>query len=122
MAFAHLTLATRDVARTREFFTRAMGWRPIERPNNIPMAAAWLQIAPGQELHLVEAPDFAPTPCDREYGRHTAFFWPRAEFPALKQRLVEAGAELIDPLRPTPVERFFFREPNGYIIEIVASE
>jgi hypothetical protein len=26
---------------------------------------------------------------------------------------------VIDPLRETPFERFFFRDPNGYIFEVV---
>ena len=34
--------------------------------------------------------------------------------------LLEPGAVLIDPIRPTPFERFFFREPvNGYIFEMI---
>jgi hypothetical protein len=38
----------------------------------------------------------------------------------LKQRLIEHSATLIDPLRPAPFERFFFREPvNGYVFEVI---
>ena len=43
------------------------------------------------------------------------------ELPALKERLLAHGAELIDPIRETPFERFFFREPNGYIFEMVSA-
>jgi catechol 2,3-dioxygenase-like lactoylglutathione lyase family enzyme len=119
LAILHCTLATRDVARTSDFFAAALGWRPIERPGNIPMAAAWLEIAPGQELHLVEVPDFEPSPFDREFGRHVAFSHPRDDFAGLKERLTQHGAELIAPERPTPFERFFFRDPNGYVFEVV---
>ncbi len=36
------------------------------------------------------------------------------------RRLVQHGAELIEPLRATPFERFFFREPvNGYLFEVI---
>ncbi|MBT6660319.1 MAG: glyoxalase, partial [Verrucomicrobia bacterium] len=52
MSFAHLTLATRDVIASRDFFAGTLGWEPIERPGNIDVEAAWLRIAPGQELHL----------------------------------------------------------------------
>ena len=32
-------------------------------------------------------------------------------------------AELFDSLRPTPFERFFFREPvNGYVFEIIDAD
>ncbi len=122
MPFAHFTLATRDVRRTSRFFEMALGWRPLNRPSNIPMPAAWLEIAPGQELHLVEVADFQASPFDREYGRHIAISYPKADFPGLKERLVAHGAELIAPLRETPFERFFFKDPNGYVFEVMAAE
>ncbi len=122
MAIAHFTLATRDVRRTSAFFTATLGWKPVDRPNNIPMAAAWLEIASGQELHLVEVADFAPSPFEREFGRHIAIAYPLAGFAGLKERLKGQGAEAIAPPRPTPFERFFFRDPNGYIFEVVPAE
>ena len=45
--------------------------------------------------------------------------YPVDGFPALKDRLTERGAELIDPIRETPFERFFLRDINGYIFEVV---
>jgi hypothetical protein len=40
----------------------------------------------------------------------------------LKDRLQRHGAELIDPDRPTTMERFFFRDPDGYVFEVVGVE
>jgi catechol 2,3-dioxygenase-like lactoylglutathione lyase family enzyme len=120
MSLAHVTLATRDVRATSRFVEATLGWKPIDRPSNIPMAAAWLEIAPGQELHLVEVPDYAPSPFDRENGRHIALRYPASQIPGLKSRLTAQGAEIIAPLRETPFERFFFRDPNGYIFEVIA--
>ncbi|MBI2926119.1 MAG: VOC family protein [Verrucomicrobia bacterium] len=117
--FAHLTLATRDVQKSSLFFLEALGWKPIPRPSNIGRPAAWLTIAPGQELHLLQVDDFEPSPFEKEFGRHVALFYPVAEFDALKQRLGQQGAELIAPERPTPFQRFFFKDPNGYIFEII---
>ena len=122
MAFAHFTMATRDVSRTRDFFAAALRWQPIDRPSNIDMPAAWLSIAPGQELHLLEVPEFEPSPFEREFGRHFAITWPREDVAGLKDRLIQNGAELIDPLRATPAERFFFQEPNGYVFEVIVEE
>jgi catechol 2,3-dioxygenase-like lactoylglutathione lyase family enzyme len=115
-------LATRDVARSRDFFAATLGWRPIQRPNNIGQPAAWLEIAPGQELHLIEVSDFQPSGFEKEYGRHLAIEFDEREFAALKSRLTEHGAELIAPIRPTPFERFFFQDPNGYVFEVVAAQ
>lgn len=122
MPLAHLTLATRDVPRAATFFAEALGWRPIARPNNIGRPAAWLEIGPGQELHLIEVAGFASSPFEAEFGRHTAVSFPQAEFDNLKRRLVAHGAALIDAERPTPFARFFFRNPDGYVFEVVAEE
>jgi catechol 2,3-dioxygenase-like lactoylglutathione lyase family enzyme len=122
MAIAHFTLATRDVPRSARFFEAVLGWRPIGRPGNIGRAAAWLEIAPGQELHLVEVADFEPSPFEREFGRHVALSIPKASFARLKVELERHGGTLILALRDTPFERFFFRDPNGYCFEIVEAE
>ncbi|HEY7314124.1 MAG TPA: VOC family protein [Gemmataceae bacterium] len=122
MSLLHLTLATRDVRKAESFFSGALGWRAIARPNNIGRPAAWLEIAPGQELHLIEVAAFASSPFEAEFGRHIALAVPRAEFDALKRRLVQHGATLIEPERPTPFARFFFRNPDGYVFEVVEAE
>jgi catechol 2,3-dioxygenase-like lactoylglutathione lyase family enzyme len=119
---AHLTLATRDVQASLTFFAGALGWRPISRPGNIGRPAGRLEIAPGQELHLVEVPDFEPSSFEAEFGRHVALALPRIEFDPLKRRLLAHGATLIEPERPTPFARFFFRDPNGYVFEVVEAD
>lgn len=122
MPLVHLTLATRDVRRAEAFFAQALGWRPLSRPGNIGRPAAWLEIAPGQERHLVEVPGFEPSPFEAEFGRHVAVAVPGAEFDGLKGRLKDPGAALVEPERPTPFERFFFRCPDGYVFEVVPTE
>jgi len=122
MPLAHITLATRDVQKTHAFFAETLGWRPIHKPGNIGRPAAWLEIAPGQELHIVEVAGYEPSPFEAEFGRHLAFAVPLAEFDALKRRIVQLGGSLIAPVRQTPFARFFFRDPNGYVFEILASE
>ena len=120
MSLAHLTLATQHVDRTAAFFERTLGYTTNPVPRNSPTDALWLDIGRGQEMHILYVEGFIVSPFEREFGRHIAVFHPRQDFPALKQRLIEQGAELIEPLRPTPFERFFFREPvNGYVFEVV---
>ena len=119
MGLAHITLATRDVRRSVDFFREALGWQPVARPGNIAPGAAWLAISPEVELHLIEEPEFQPSRFEQEFGRHIAVTFTRAEFPRLKARLKGLGASLIDPVRETPFERFFFRDPNGYVFEVV---
>ena len=122
MSFAHLTLATQDVVASSQFFQKTMGWTPISRPGNIDRTADWLNIAPGQQLHLLRVDDFQVSPFEAEFGRHFAVFYKGSEFKSLKSRLIENRAELIDPIRETPFERFFFKDPNGYIFEVIDEE
>ena len=123
--FAHLTIATSDVQKTSAFYQRTLGWAPIHMPGNIDLDAAWLCIDSGpadvaaQQLHILHVPDFEPSPWEQEFGRHVAVFYPGAEFAALKQRIRDAGGELVDAIRETPFERFFFRDPNGYMFEVI---
>lgn len=122
MAFAHFTLATRDLSKSRDFYAEALGWQPIARPSNAPLPTTWLEIAPGQEVHLVQVDDFVVSAFEREYGRHIALAFPVTEFEQLKKRLVACGGELVTPDRPTPFERFFFKDPNGYVFEVVDAD
>ncbi len=120
MALAHFTLATRDIDRTAAFLERTLGYARKRLPPNVVGDAIWLDIGGGQELHVLRVPDFEMSGFEAEYGRHVALFHPLSDFPALKARLVGEGGVLIDPIRPTPFERFFFREPvNGYVFEVI---
>ena len=119
MTFAHLTLATRDVPATIAFFEQTLGWNEIPRPGNIDRKGAWLDMGAGQQVHLLEVEEFRPSDFEDEFGRHVAIFFSGAEFGPLKQRLAEANAQIIDPQRSTPFERFFFRDPNGYVFEVI---
>ncbi|MAP72712.1 MAG: hypothetical protein CMJ55_00435 [Planctomycetaceae bacterium] len=122
MSFAHLTLATQDVVASSQFFQNTMGWTPISRPGNIDRTADWLNIAPGQQLHLLRVEGFEVSTFEAEFGRHFAVFYKGSQFNSLKARLVENHAELINPIRDTPFERFFFKDPNGYIFEVIDEE
>jgi len=119
MSIAHITLLTKDIIPFKEFFIKTLHWQPIEKPGNIAVTAAWLQIAPGQELHILENKEFDSLKFEQEYGRHIAIRWPEHEFESLKQRLTQHGAEIITAKRPTSFARFFFRSPDNYIFEVV---
>ncbi len=120
MSLAHLTLPSREVEKTVTFLEQTLGYTRDPVPDNVPDETVWLNIGAGQQVHVFYVEGFEVSPFEREFGRHVAVLHPLADFEALKQRLVERGAELIDPLRPTPFERFFFREPtNGYIFEVI---
>jgi catechol 2,3-dioxygenase-like lactoylglutathione lyase family enzyme len=120
MSLAHLTLATRDVEKTALFLEQTLGYPRDAVPANVMDPAVWLNIGNGQQIHLTYVEGFEVSPFEREFGRHIAVYHPLAKFERLKQAIVQAGGELIEPLRPTPFERLFFREPvNGYVFEVI---
>jgi len=120
MSLAHFTLPTRDVEGTASFFERTFGYGRGQVPGNTPVEALWLDIGRGQEMHIFFVDGFEVSPFESEFGRHVAVFQPLAAFAELKSRIVAQGGVIIDPLRTTPFERFFFREPvNGYVFEVI---
>ena len=120
MSLAHLTLPTRDVGRTASFLEQTLGYARDPLPANVMDEAVWFNLGNGQQIHLLYVEGFEVSRFEREFGRHVAIFYPRSEFERLKQALAQSGAELIEPLRATPFDRFFFREPvNGYVFEVI---
>jgi catechol 2,3-dioxygenase-like lactoylglutathione lyase family enzyme len=120
MSLAHLTLPTREVEKTAVFLERTLRYSRVAVPANSPVELVWLDIGHGQTLHVFYVEAFSVSPFESEFGRHVAVFHPRSDFADLRARLAEQGAEIIEPRRATPFERFFFREPiNGYVFEVV---
>ena len=122
MSIAHITFATPDVAAAAEFYSQTLGWQIVHHALNIECPAAWLQIGVDQQLHLLQIPEFRPSEFEGEFGRHLAVIVPLADFAGLQNRLRAHDAEIISPQRTTPFQRFFFRSPDGYIIEVVEKE
>ena len=121
--FAHLTLPTQRVEETTRFLENILGCRRKPVPDNSPVDARWLDIGHGQELHVFFVDGFRVSPFEAEFGRHVALFHPLDDFHAVRRRIADAGGELVEPLRATPFERLFFREPiNGYLFELIDRE
>ena len=119
MSFAHFTLATRDPQKTGAFFEATLGYSQVETPDNSPRDICWLEIGPGQQMHLVRVDDFEISEHEKEFGRHIALFHDLDAFDSLKQRLEDNDARLVEPLRETPHQRFFFETPEGYLFEVI---
>ena len=97
--------------RSTAFFHEVMGWTPIGRPRQQRDARRpGCRVAPGQELHLVEVPEFEPSPFEQEYGRHVAVSVPRSAVPgpqgsAGRVRDHADRARSRDPVRPVLLPR-----------------
>lgn len=111
MGLSHVTLPTREVQATALFLEKTLGYTREHPPANSPVETVWLNAHNGQQLHVVLVDGFAVSPFEGEFGRHIALFHPVAQFAELKQQLERLGAQVFDPERPSPIARFFFREP-----------
>lgn len=119
-SIAHFTLATRDVEATARFIERTLGYSRKPLPATAIGPVVWFDVGSGQEMHVLHVAGFEISAHEAEFGRHVALFHPLPDFPDLKARLEREGAALIEPIRPTPFERFFFRDPvNGYVFEVI---
>ena len=120
MRLAHFTIPTRDGDGTTEFFQTLMSWREIPVPDNVEVQVRWLDLGRGAQMHVLGIDDFEVSPFEREYGRHFAFFVSAERIADIKERLPrDYGIPVQPPLRATPFERFFFNDPNGYLIEVI---
>ncbi|MBI1247839.1 hypothetical protein GC197_08310 [bacterium] len=119
MTLAHLTIATPDSKGTSEFFQKVFDWPLVHRPANVDLTTYWLDIGQGQQVHVLEVDGFQVSPFEKEFGRHFAFLFPAAQLAQIRQRLEELNVEVIPAIRPTPFERFFFTDPNGYMFEVI---
>jgi catechol 2,3-dioxygenase-like lactoylglutathione lyase family enzyme len=121
MSLAHLTLPTQAVERTARFFEQMLAYTRDTAPANSPMETVWLATGGGQQMHIIYVEGFEVSPFEGEFGRHIAIFHPAGDIAALKERLQGAGTHLMQPMRPSGQERFFFRDPiNGYVFEVIA--
>jgi len=121
MSLAHLTMPTQAVERTARFLEQTFGYTRDSAPANSPMETVWLATGGGQQIHIIHVDGFEVSPFEGEFGRHLAILYPAQEIAALKERVVAAGTQPVQPLRPSAHERFFFREPvNGYVFEVIA--
>ncbi len=118
--FAHVTLGTQDVQQTAAFLEQTFGYARADVPPNVDRESVWLKLGGGQQMHIVFVEGFQVSPFEQEFGRHMALYFPVDRFPWLRAKLQELGAELVEPLRTTPFERIFFRDPvNGYFFEVI---
>ncbi|MFP6901441.1 MAG: VOC family protein [Opitutales bacterium] len=120
MSLVHFTIPTRDLDGTTKFFLDLMGWAEIPVPDNVEVNVRWLDLGAGAQMHVLGIDDFEASPFEKEYGRHFAFFVSAERLADIKERLPrDYGIPIQPPLRPTPFERFFFNDPNGYLIEVI---
>ena len=101
--------------RVREFYAGTLGLREKPVPKVVqPLGWIWFDTgSPGVELHCV--PDQEPVPGNTRHH----FCLQIADLEKQREKLVEAGFEIVEA-RPLPLRpRFFARDPFNNLIEFV---
>ena len=122
---SHLELECTDLARSREFYTRAVGLRVRDEA---PGSHVVLDVASGQLLILRQVERVAPKGLEVSRfssGPHYAFFVEPGEWRALLAQLDARGVPWNDREHAGPRPRgeagAYFSDPDGYTVQLITS-
>ncbi len=110
--YLHATILVRDLERTREFYTKVLGLREINRPR-FNFSGTWFAIG-DLELHIVVKEDLKGNSALTD-DRHIALGV--AEFDKVPGHLQELGIAFRRGSNPAR-QQIFFRDPDGNLIEL----
>ena len=125
MRLQHVGLIVRDLDRSRRFYAGALGLEEVPRPSNFTFDGAWFRFG-GTEIHLLAEAhttggagqgDAGPG-ADRGLTHHLAC--EVDDLQAARSRLAAHGVELEGGPMPRGdgVTQVFFRDPDGYVLEL----
>jgi catechol 2,3-dioxygenase-like lactoylglutathione lyase family enzyme len=112
----HVTVQTKQLARSIQFYQDVLGAQQISRPA-FSFAGAWLYVA-GIQIHLIEVEALSGTPGPEidTLSRHVAFAVPDVD--EAERRLQQLGVVYKRKLiADRGIHQLFFRDPDGNMME-----
>lgn len=123
----HVALLIKDVERSRQFYTQALGMQEIPRPKTFDFPGAWLTRGDFQ-IHLIgeqiagraQAVHPGYSPDELALGRATHLAFEVDDLEAAIQHLRAQGVEIVGGPRPRGdgVQQMYICDPDGYVIEL----
>lgn len=118
--FNHAALCARDLRKTTAFYTTVLQLQNMPTPFNDTLHT-WLKIGPGLTLHIIKA-DCPPV--NHDISLHLCFSVPSLD--AFIHRLDKLNVKYVNwtgqpkvvTLRPDGVHQIYFRDPDGFWIEV----
>jgi catechol 2,3-dioxygenase-like lactoylglutathione lyase family enzyme len=125
MRIQHAGLVVSDLERSRRFYGESLAFEEVPRPANFQFAGAWFRFGE-TEIHLLAEPDATggagvvdPGP-GAAVGLTSHLAFEVDDLDAACARLAENGVELVGGPMPRGdgVTQVFFRDPDGYVLEL----
>lgn len=121
----HVGLIVSDLERSRRFYADALGLEEVPRPPNFTFAGAWFRFG-ASEIHLLAEADTTGRAGATDSGLSAAFGLAShialevEDLAASRARLEANAVPLIGGPMPRGdgVTQVFFRDPDGYILEL----
>jgi catechol 2,3-dioxygenase-like lactoylglutathione lyase family enzyme len=122
---SHLTLECTDLARSRDFYCRAVG---LAVRDDVPGSHVVLEVASGQLLILRQVEQVAPKGIEVSRftaGPHYAFFVEPDQWHALLAQFDACGVAWNDrehaDARPRGEAGAYFSDPDGYTVQLITA-
>ncbi|KAK3011912.1 hypothetical protein RJ639_011062, partial [Escallonia herrerae] len=126
MALNHVSRLCRSVEDSVDFYTRALGFVKIERPEALDFDGAWL-FNYGVGIHLVQSRDEERLPrADHLDPMDNHISFQCKDMEAMEQKLkdleIEYMKRTLQDENGATIDQLFFNDPDGFMIEICNCE
>jgi lactoylglutathione lyase len=118
----HIAIHVLDLSRSKDFYEQVLGLQPVDEPFKDGLHA-WYDIGGGATVHLIEELDVVP-PTEISKTNHLCFSV--SDMNGFILNLTQkdcpfenwAGDQGKIHIRPDGIQQIFFRDPDGYWLEV----
>ncbi|KAL4389826.1 hypothetical protein S83_007148 [Arachis hypogaea] len=127
LALNHVSRLCRNVKESIEFYTKVLGFVPIERPQVLDFEGAWL-FNYGVGIHLVQSNHEDRLPSDPQHldpqDNHISFQCEDMEEMErkLKEMNIKYKKGTLETEEGIAIDQLFFKDPDGFMVEICNCE
>jgi lactoylglutathione lyase len=111
----HVALSVKDLTASAKFYHEILGFEPVEVPKSMFGIRFWFQIAPGQQLHLLNNRQEMVTNNHREAGHFSISIDSADEWEVF---LRSKNCQFHRQQRVDKAWQIYLTDPDGYVIEL----
>jgi catechol 2,3-dioxygenase-like lactoylglutathione lyase family enzyme len=118
---SHVSITVTDLAKTRDFYTRTLGFQEIPRPA-FDFPGIWYSLGGDLQLHIIVNDQLVRPAVERETitARYPHFALWTEDADATAKRIGELGLVCRDVVSgPTGLRQVFVKDPDGNMVEFI---